>query len=158
MRKYISYIFLLISILIAYVIVITIYINETNNIKINYDNDYQIYTIYLKGEVVTEGEYSALKGTKLKDFIYDLITPYADLDSFNPDEEIVNHKSYEILYIDKININTADLKLLQTLNNIGNVRAQKIIEGRPYTKISDLLNKGIVGSDLYESLENHIMV
>jgi len=158
MRKYISYILLAVAFIIIYIIGVSIYINETDSTKINYDNDYKIYTIYLAGEVTEEGDISLLKGTKLGDFIYDYLTSYADLDSFNPDEEIENHKLYTIGYIDKININTASLSDLQKLNNIGSVRAQKIVDGRPYTKISELLTNGIVGSDLYESLENHIMV
>jgi competence protein ComEA len=44
----------------------------------------------------------------------------------------------------KVNINTADKATLDALPEIGPVLAQAIIEGRPYTKIEDVMNvKGI---------------
>lgn len=158
MLKYYKYIMYGLIGLIIYIIVISIYIGENESTIINYSSSEQ-YTIYLSGEVTTTEPIIQRKGSKLGDFIYDYLTSYADLTSFDKNEEIENNNLYTIGYIDKVNINTASKKeLMASLENVGSVRADNIINGRPYSKISDLLTNLVVGSDLYENIENHIMV
>ena len=57
-----------------------------------------------------------------------------------------------------INLNTASVSQLDTLWGIGEARAQQIIEGRPYLKIEDLLNRKIVPKNVYERIKNQISV
>jgi len=49
-----------------------------------------------------------------------------------------------------VNINTASQKELEYLWGIGPVTAQNIIEQRPYSKVEDLLDKGIVKQNVYD--------
>jgi competence protein ComEA len=57
-----------------------------------------------------------------------------------------------------ININSATAEELDTLPKVGAVTAQKIISGRPYTSIEDLVNKKILGQKTYDGLKDKIMV
>lgn len=57
-----------------------------------------------------------------------------------------------------ININTASEGELDTLPGIGPVTAAKIINGRPYESVEDLLNKKIVGSKVFEQIKEKITV
>ncbi len=58
----------------------------------------------------------------------------------------------------KININTASTEVLDSLPGIGPATIQKIINGRPYTSISELLEKKIVGSKVFEEIKEKISV
>lgn len=57
-----------------------------------------------------------------------------------------------------ININSASSEELDTLAGVGAVTAKKIIAGRPYSKIEDLLNKKIVGNATFEKIKDKISV
>ncbi|KKR93867.1 MAG: Competence protein CelA [Candidatus Roizmanbacteria bacterium GW2011_GWA1_41_13] len=57
-----------------------------------------------------------------------------------------------------ININTASTTELESLNGIGEKRAQQIIDGRPYSSIQELLEKGIVGEKTFEAIKDQIRV
>jgi competence protein ComEA len=49
-----------------------------------------------------------------------------------------------------INVNTASQKELESLWGIGPVYAQNIIEHRPYSSVEELLEKGIIKTNVYE--------
>jgi competence protein ComEA len=58
----------------------------------------------------------------------------------------------------KVNINTASMEELDKLFDIGPVKAQAIIDGRPYTKTEDLMKvKGIKGG-IFEKIKDNITV
>jgi competence protein ComEA len=57
-----------------------------------------------------------------------------------------------------ININTASLSELDKLPGIGPVYGQNIIDHRPYSKIEELTEKGILGKSVYEKIKNLITV
>lgn len=55
-----------------------------------------------------------------------------------------------------ININTASLSELDTLEGIGTERGQKIIDNRPYGSIDELLSKKVVGQKVFEGIKEKI--
>lgn len=55
-----------------------------------------------------------------------------------------------------ININTASATDLDSLPGIGTVTSQKIIDGRPYGQIEELLNKKIVGQSTFDKIKDKI--
>lgn len=57
-----------------------------------------------------------------------------------------------------ININSASADELTTLNGVGNSTATKIIEGRPYTTVDDLLNVSGIGEATLEKFKEYICV
>lgn len=57
-----------------------------------------------------------------------------------------------------ININSASQIQLESLPGIGPVTAGKIIGGRPYTDISELLSRKIVGSSVFGKIKDLISV
>jgi len=58
----------------------------------------------------------------------------------------------------KININIASEKELDSLWGVGEVTIKKIIEGRPYQKPEDLLNKKIIKSNVWEKIKDTVTV
>ena len=55
-----------------------------------------------------------------------------------------------------LNINTAGSSDLESLPGVGEVTASKIIEGRPYSSVEDLLEKKVVGQATYEKIKDKI--
>lgn len=58
----------------------------------------------------------------------------------------------------QININSSLEEELDSLPGIGPVTAQKIISGRPYASINDLLEKKIVGGKVFDQIKEKIRV
>lgn len=56
----------------------------------------------------------------------------------------------------KVNINTASQSDLEALPGIGSVTAAKIISGRPYQKIDDLLDQKIVSKSVFEKIKDSL--
>lgn len=59
---------------------------------------------------------------------------------------------------EKININTASLTELQVLSGIGPKTAQKIVAGRPYKKIEDILKVSGIGPKTFAKIKDMITV
>lgn len=57
-----------------------------------------------------------------------------------------------------ININTASLSELDQLSDIGQARAQKIVENRPYSTIDELVEKKIISPSIFEKIKEKISV
>lgn len=58
----------------------------------------------------------------------------------------------------KVNINTASQQELENLPGIGAVTADKIIAGRPYQDIKDLVSKKVIGNSLFEKINDQLVV
>jgi competence ComEA-like helix-hairpin-helix protein len=58
----------------------------------------------------------------------------------------------------KVNINTASKEDLDKLFDIGPVRAQAIIDGRPYQKIEDIMKVKGIKEGTFERIKDHITV
>ncbi|MDO8551893.1 MAG: ComEA family DNA-binding protein [bacterium] len=58
----------------------------------------------------------------------------------------------------QVNINTATESQLDKLSGIGPVTAQKIINGRPYQSVEDLLTKKIVSKTVFNKILNQLTI
>lgn len=57
-----------------------------------------------------------------------------------------------------ININTATLEQLEVLNGVGPAMAKKIVEGRPYSKVEDLLNVSGIGEATFDKFKDNVCI
>jgi DNA uptake protein ComE-like DNA-binding protein len=57
-----------------------------------------------------------------------------------------------------ININTASQVQLETLWGVGESRAKKIIENRPYERVEELLDKKLLPANVYEEISGLVVV
>ncbi len=55
-----------------------------------------------------------------------------------------------------VSINTGSMSSLESLPGVGQVTAERIIAGRPYSSIQDLLDKGIVKQSVFDDLSDMI--
>ena len=128
------------------------------------------YNISLNGEFVRTGTYLIPSDWTLKMlFEYGGIKQEADLRGFIL-TDLVEEKDYfipkkgnEIKGSDSnlININTADVYTLMTLNGIGEVLANNIIEYRSvnlFNSIEEIKNVKGIGNYVYEKIKDYITV
>jgi competence protein ComEA len=55
-----------------------------------------------------------------------------------------------------VNINTSSESQLDALPGVGPVTAQKIIAGRPYNSVNDLLSKKVVGAKVFDQIKDKV--
>ncbi|KKU67960.1 MAG: Competence protein ComEA helix-hairpin-helix repeat protein [Candidatus Amesbacteria bacterium GW2011_GWA1_47_20] len=123
------------------------------------------------GEVVRPGVYKLPVGSRIEDAlrVAEGLTVGADT---NYIEKYLNRaakvsdgqklyipsKSASSVQDNRININSASQGELEGLPGIGPVTAGKIMAGRPYQNVSDLVEKKIVGEKLYDQIKDMVSV
>lgn len=129
----------------------------------------------VSGAVKTPGVYTLTKGDRVLDAVYAAGGFTAEADSEWVASEMnlaakVND-GQKIFIVTKgqtsvlgsktearINVNSASESLLDTLPGIGKVTTEKIVAGRPYGSVEELLSKKIVGKSTYEKIKDKISV
>lgn len=140
--------------------------------KTYYSHD--LILVNIDGAVNIPGEYEVSVDTKLKDLIMYAggLKNQAENKLIDEEEMLLNNNYYFIPYKEKenneketeglININTATLEELITLPNIGNKKAQEIINYRNtnghFKKKEDLMEVTGIGEKIYEELFKKITV
>lgn len=128
--------------------------------------------VEVKGEVKHPGIYTLPKDTRVQDLISIAggFTVDADTSSINLASKlndgmvvVVPKKNDGSSYIDtKVNINTASISELCTLNGIGEATARKIIDYRTingrFQSIEDIKNVSGIGDALFEKIKDDITV
>lgn len=66
--------------------------------------------------------------------------------------------SYNVLGLDesKIHINTGSLEQLDSIPGIGKITAQKIIQGRPYDSLDQLVSKKVIYQSIFDKIKDQI--
>ncbi len=126
------------------------------------------YTINLSGEFLRTGTYLIPSDWTLNMlFEYGGVTAEADLKGFvltdlvEEGEYYIPKRNSDTIESDLININTADIYQLMTLNGIGEVLATNIIEYRNkkrFDSIEEIKNVKGVGNYVYEKIKYFITV
>lgn len=140
----------------------------------------QTVCIYVLGAVRHPGVYTAAEGIRLADALVLAggALPEADLQRVNLAQRVRDEGMYFIPrtgedippeaarppddHDGKINLNTADQRLLETLDGIGPARAQRIIEYREkhgrFSYIEELMNISGIGTGIFEGLKDKVTV
>ncbi len=122
----------------------------------------------VSGEVVKPGVYQLPAGSRVEDVLQIAggETENADTDYI---EKYLNRAAKvddgQKIYIPatgvqntRVNINSASQAELEGLPGVGSVTAGKIVAGRPYQNISELIEKKIVGQKVYDQIKDQISV
>ena len=136
--------------------------------------------VHIAGAVVNPGLYSFSSETRIGEAIEGAggLSQEADLDRVNKTlnyaqiltdgikiyipsqgETSVNEQGSEVSIVSSgggVNINSSSKDTLMGLTGIGEVRAEKIIDNRPYTSLNELLNKKIIPSNVFEDIKDEI--
>ena len=57
---------------------------------------------------------------------------------------------------EKLDLNTASVNELKAIGGIGEAHAKKIIDGRPYSRRRDLLNKKVIDQQTYDKIKDKV--
>lgn len=139
----------------------------------DYQNTRLIY-VEIHGEILHPGTYQIEEGSTILDLIYLAggVTTNCDLSKMNwdiilclgatiyipsYDDDLPNQEQSNL-----ININTADLETLMTLNGIGQILGQRIIDYRAeygfFLSIEEIMNVSGIKDSIYEQIKEFITV
>jgi competence protein ComEA len=121
------------------------YVARSINLSKVLVNNQKIY-IPSKEELLCE-----LKPFTLKE---EEIAPQNPEENVTPEEDITNNPVENSC----VNINTASITELDSLDGIGPSTAQKIIDSRPYNLVSDLLKVSGIGQATYDKFKDNICI
>lgn len=159
--------------------------NSQKDIKITHSSEKNnasssaTIVVHIAGEVLNPGVYSLPFGSRVNELIQKAggFSKEADYEFI---DKIINLaqvlKDGQKIYIPKVggenssgsvvgvktgslvNINTATLAELDSLPDIGEARGKKIIEGRPYSSIEELVEKKIIPQSTFEKIKEKISI
>lgn len=72
------------------------------------------------------------------------------------DAEIMNRQKVSVAHASIVSINSDNKTALMTLPKIGSATAQKIIDNRPYSALSQLKEKASLGEELFALIEARV--
>ena len=158
-------------------------ITESRQVQIEYiENSEEIVAekivVDVGGGVEREGVYELSKGSRIKDVLAvagglsaradrEYMAKYMNLAEIVKDGQkiyvpVLGESTTRAGYADPekggkmVNINTATELELDTLEGIGPTRARAIIEGRPYSKMDELIEKKILTKTIFEKIKDRI--
>jgi len=67
-----------------------------------------------------------------------------------------NYQTSTASELGPISINSSTLKSLTSLSGVGEVRAQKIIDNRPYSSLNQLVENEVLSENIYENIKSEI--
>ena len=174
------------TIIILYVILFLYFEDKINNIEIpiqeetiikeepQIEQEEPIKYIYvdIKGAIKKPGVYKLEENSRIIDAINisggllkTANTTYTNLSKILNDSEVIKiYKNEEVKTIENklININTASLEQLQTLNGIGESKAKSIVEYRTtngnFKSIEEIKNVSGISESLYEKIKDSITI
>ena len=117
-------------------------------------------TVAIDGEVVQPGVYELPWGSRVEDLIaaaggfsWNAEPRLVNLaDPLSAGEKVVVPGVQSSLGEGRVNLNSASLLELETLPGVGPATAQKIIAGRPYARLEDILRVSGIGERTLERL------
>ena len=130
--------------------------------------------VYVTGAVVREGVFSLKKGARILDAVNASggFSEDADTGSVNLAETVydgmhvripaVGESLSQAIYDDRIDLNTADEKTLQSLSGIGEAKASAIVAYRkkhgPFASVEDVMNVSGIGEALFDLIKEKVKV
>ena len=85
-----------------------------------------------------------------------IFVPFEGEDGLDAGNSTILDEKQTTIQAGLVNVNIATLTQLMELKGVGEVRAQGIISGRPYTAYSEFLERSELSSSLAESVKNSI--
>lgn len=157
-----------------------------DEISNNISNDKSVIMVHISGQVINPGIVILNEGDRIYDAVNKAggLTKEVDLDKTNLAKRIVDEEKIYIpkigevieetevsneeksindnkLYNNKININTASIKKLESLPGIGKIKANKIIEYRDnkkFDKVEEIMKVSGIGSKTFSDIKDLITV
>ena len=144
--------------------------SEVEIIEVGEENELSEIMVDVSGAVVKPGLYKLENNARINDALVMAGGLSEDVDqdwfskNLNLAKKLVDGQKLYIPFkgetslTDKININSASVSQLDTLWGVGEATANKIIEGRQYGSVEELLTKKVVNSNVYERLKDKVSV